>query len=80
MTDVTIIVRDNASNRVMGPARIVDMEGNLIRELADGEYAGLCRCGESRDKPWCDGTHKEISWTSVVRAATAPHEGVLDPD
>jgi CDGSH-type Zn-finger protein len=80
MANATIIIRDNASARVIGPARVVDIEGNLVRELAEGEVAGLCRCGQSRDKPWCDSTHKEIGWSSVVRAATAPVEETVDPD
>ena len=34
---------------------LVDAEGELI--LTDNEFA-LCRCGLSKKKPFCDGTHK----------------------
>lgn len=34
---------------------LVNAEGELI--LTDNEFA-LCRCGLSKNKPFCDGTHK----------------------
>lgn len=41
---------------VRGPFELVDQDGNAIpgrrRTIA------LCRCGKSRIKPFCDGTHK----------------------
>jgi CDGSH iron-sulfur domain-containing protein 3 len=39
--------------------RLVDGEGNLVRE--DTRLA-LCRCGASRQKPFCDGTHRLIGF------------------
>lgn len=44
-----------------GPVRIVDAEGNLVAEL---DKAALCRCGHSGNKPFCDGTHKQIGFTA----------------
>jgi CDGSH-type Zn-finger protein len=40
---------------VRGPFRIVDQDGNEI-ETGPGTVA-LCRCGKSRLRPFCDGTH-----------------------
>lgn len=47
-----------------GPNRC---EGPLVVRGRDGRMAGsdltfLCRCGESRRKPYCDGTHKKIGF------------------
>lgn len=43
---------------VRGSARIVDDQG---RELNHRRNAiALCRCGKSRLRPFCDGTHKLI--------------------
>lgn len=34
------------------------------REAWRGERVALCRCGASKNKPFCDGTHKEVGFTS----------------
>src|SRR3954451_24846707 len=46
---------ENGPLLVSGGVRIVDAEGTVLFE---GERAALCRCGESGNKPFCDGTHK----------------------
>ncbi len=46
---------------------IVENVPELI--LSDGSKAeakpmmALCRCGQSSNKPFCDGTHAKVSWT-----------------
>jgi uncharacterized Fe-S cluster protein YjdI len=44
-----------------GRLRIVDADGALVREAT---RVALCRCGGSANKPFCDGTHREIGFTS----------------
>lgn len=68
MADVIVIVRDNGPNRIPGPVTVVDIEGNVVREIPEGERLALCRCGQSETKPFCDGTHKTIDFVSVIRA------------
>ena len=41
---------------VRGPVRLEDMHGQEI-PVERGTIA-LCRCGKSRIRPLCDGTHK----------------------
>jgi len=65
---VKITVKDNGSLRVEGDFTIVDVEGNEIPH--EGPAAGLCRCGHSANKPFCDGSHKD-HFASVVRAPKA---------
>jgi CDGSH-type Zn-finger protein len=43
---------------VRGPVSLRDQEGNEI-SVERGTIA-LCRCGKSRMRPFCDGTHKLI--------------------
>ena len=38
---------------------VVDHEGNEV--IRDSRIA-LCRCGASKNKPFCDGTHSEIGF------------------
>jgi CDGSH-type Zn-finger protein len=51
---------------VRGPFSLTDQDGNPI-ETHQGTIA-LCRCGRSRQKPFCDGMHKVVDF----RAASAP--------
>ena len=51
----TITVRANGSLRVNG-ATLIGADGNVI---SDKETFSLCRCGHSKDKPFCDGAHRE---------------------
>lgn len=62
---VEIKVRDNGSLRISGDFKIVDVEGNEVPH--EGSETGLCRCGRSANKPFCDGSHKQ-GFESVVRA------------
>jgi CDGSH-type Zn-finger protein len=43
---------------IRGPFRLVDQDGNEI-ETGGGTVA-LCRCGKSRARPFCDGTHNLV--------------------
>lgn len=51
----TMRVKENGSIRITGTVDIVDADGNVIESKTD---FSLCRCGHSKDKPWCDGAHK----------------------
>lgn len=43
---------------VRGPFRLQDQDGNEI--VVERKVVALCRCGKSRMRPLCDGTHKLI--------------------
>lgn len=46
------------------------IEGNLMITTVDGETTekkgttALCRCGASKNKPYCDGSHQNIAFDS----------------
>ena len=54
----TVTVRDLRNNFSKVEAWLG--EGEEIR--IEKESVGLCRCGASKDKPLCDGTHREIGF------------------
>lgn len=66
-----IIVRPNGSLRVEGEFEIVDAEGRSF-DNNGRTYISLCRCGHSKDKPFCDGSHREHGFQSVVTARPLP--------
>jgi CDGSH-type Zn-finger protein len=67
---VEIKVRDNGPYKVSGPVRIVDVDGNAW-DLPDDRPVALCRCGQSRTKPFCDRTHRDAGFSSCERAGAA---------
>jgi CDGSH-type Zn-finger protein len=67
MSEVTITCRLNGPFLVKGPAKLVDAEGNEFNLTGKETYA-LCRCGHSKNKPFCDGTHKGCEWVAAEKA------------
>jgi len=62
-----ITVKSNGSTRVEGDFELYDIEGNKY-DLAGRTKISLCRCGQSKDMPFCDSTHKLINYQSEVKA------------
>jgi uncharacterized Fe-S cluster protein YjdI len=44
---------------VKGTIKLIDVDGN---EIVTEETSSLCRCGASRNKPFCDGSHIQIDF------------------
>ena len=62
-TPAQIDVRPNGPLHVQGPARIIGTDGEVLKGLATGDSAWLCRCGQSQRKPFCDGSHTRVGFT-----------------
>ena len=58
MADTTVTTRKNGPYMVQGGIKIVDADGNEIAIDGDSDMVFLCRCGDSANKPFCDGTHR----------------------
>lgn len=69
MTKIT--VGHNGPLRVEGEFTIVDPEGREFG-LAGRTLISLCRCGQSQNKPFCDGSHARTGFQSQVAARDLP--------
>ena len=56
MAKTKITVNSNGPLRIESDFEIVDKNGNVY-DLAGREVLSLCRCGLSKNKPFCDGSH-----------------------
>jgi CDGSH-type Zn-finger protein len=59
MSKTKITINNNGSVRIEGDFEIVDMQGNAYG-LGGRDVISLCRCGQSKNKPFCDGSHKGV--------------------
>jgi CDGSH-type Zn-finger protein len=55
---------------VRGEFEVTDANGEVID--ARRKTIALCRCGASRTKPFCDGTHKLIGFKAVGQSNGQP--------
>jgi CDGSH-type Zn-finger protein len=71
MASTRVTVMNNGSLRIEGDFEVVDMDGRAFG-LAGRTRVTLCRCGQSSNKPFCDGTHKTCGFDSVLVAFDLP--------
>lgn len=67
--DVTITPYRDGPLLVRGEFALVDQGGNEIAN--ERGTVALCRCGKSRTRPFCDGSHKLVGF----RAPSARESG-----
>ena len=93
-----IVIMQNGSYHVFGKiplvhkTQVVSENGEPLTWVKDNDYHAknkegkefysLCRCGQSKNKPFCDGTHHEIEFdgtetadthTTATRSTQFPH-------
>jgi CDGSH-type Zn-finger protein len=66
-----ITVVNNGPLRIEGEFAIYDAAGNAFG-LGGRTVISLCRCGNSENKPFCDGSHKRVGFQSEVQARDLP--------
>jgi CDGSH-type Zn-finger protein len=65
---LTIRCRENGPLVIQGPIKIVDHLGNEFIIPPGKETVALCRCGQSKNKPFCDGSHKVCGFAAAETA------------
>lgn len=70
MSDEKLIIRCRENGPFVLPAKIklVDHLGNEFVLPAGKENVALCRCGASKGKPFCDGSHKAVGFQGCETA------------
>ncbi|MCK8141875.1 CDGSH iron-sulfur domain-containing protein [Flavobacterium sp. I-SCBP12n] len=57
MSKTKLTINRNGSIKIEGDFEITDADGNVYG-LEGRTALGLCRCGLSKNKPFCDGSHR----------------------
>ena len=60
MADVIIRTLKDGPFEVRGGTKLVDSNRGEFKLTEDPIY--LCRCGQSANKPFCDGSHKKVNF------------------
>jgi CDGSH-type Zn-finger protein len=58
---VRITLRSNGPLKLEGPCEV---RHPIAGVLFSGNQTALCRCGQSKKKPFCDGTHREVGFVA----------------
>lgn len=72
MADLTIRMRENGPLVVEMPVRVIDHAGNEFPVPIGKPAVALCRCGQSANKPFCDGSHKTAGFQAAELAPPKP--------
>lgn len=76
MAEPTLIrCRENGPYLISAQVKIVDHLGNEFPIPQGKDNIALCRCGHSKNKPFCDGSHRQIGFQA---AETAVSGGMKD--
>lgn len=62
-----ITVKDHGSIQVEGEFEVYDLKGKKF-DLTGKKAIYLCRCGHSKNNPFCDGSHKAANFNSEINA------------
>ena len=52
----------NGPLEISGAVKVLDYKGKEYADAGDPVY--LCRCGQSKSKPYCDGSHAVVGFKS----------------
>ena len=69
---VKIEIMDDGPLVVSNLPSLVDSEG---KRMEVGKKTALCRCGASKNKPFCDGSHRSAGFKSALSPAKPRESG-----
>jgi CDGSH-type Zn-finger protein len=69
---ITIRCRENGPYVIQEAVTIIDHLGNAFTPPLGKDTIALCRCGHSKNKPFCDGSHRTCSFQAAETAPAQP--------
>jgi CDGSH-type Zn-finger protein len=87
MAEATIKIIRNGPYMVSGGVRLTQeimesvghhREYKSGKELPQAESYALCRCGHSKNMPFCDGSHAQVGFDGTEVASTAPFDSRVE--
>jgi len=70
---IEIKALENGPYLISGSATYTDAEGNT--QTVEGKMVAMCRCGQSANKPFCDGSHKKAAFEAAEAVITVSAVG-----
>jgi CDGSH-type Zn-finger protein len=64
MGEVNITPSENGPYLVSGAVHLADVDD---RDVPHGEHVALCRCGRSKNMPFCDGMHVSVGFDGTLK-------------
>jgi CDGSH-type Zn-finger protein len=77
MAGIRIVPTADGPNMIIGTVGLEWPSGHSISQEGEPDASGaiyLCRCGASKNKPFCDNSHTRIGFKSTEGDATAHHD------
>ncbi len=71
---ITIRMRPDGPLVIDGPFKLIDSRGNEFELPTSKPVVALCRCGQSSNRPFCDGTHKTCGFISDEAPPPRPEQ------
>jgi CDGSH-type Zn-finger protein len=62
---LVIRCRENGPLVIQGAIKIVDHQGGEFALPVGKDTIALCRCGQSKNKPFCDGSHRTCGFQAA---------------
>ena len=72
MPETKVIVRNNGPYRIEGDNIVITDETGKTYSLYGRTVISLCRCGQSQNKPFCDGSHAKTGFVAESLARDLP--------
>jgi CDGSH-type Zn-finger protein len=79
---LVIRCRENGPLVIQGAVRVIDHQGNEFVPPPGKDSVALCRCGASRNKPFCDGSHRTCGFqaANLAKKEGTNHRGTEDTE